>query len=65
MKVNLIKECPFCGTVTAIKVEAGAYRKYAEGELAQRAFPELTPAEREVVITGMCIDCQHKIFGED
>ena len=29
----------------------------------QRAFPYLSADEREVLITGMCYDCQAKVFG--
>ena len=37
--------------------------KYEAGELIQNAFPNLTPAEREFIITGITEDEWKDIFG--
>ena len=37
--------------------------KYEEGELIQKAFPNLTPAEREFIMTGITEDEWKDIFG--
>jgi hypothetical protein len=35
------------------------------GELAQRAFPELTAGQREAIMTGTCDPCWDQMFAED
>ncbi len=57
------KTCPFCGKTTIITVNKNDYDKWQEDTLIQRAFPYLSADEREVLITGMCYDCQAKVFG--
>jgi len=37
--------------------------KYEAGELIQKAFPNLTPAEREFIMTGITEDEWKDIFG--
>jgi len=39
-------------TVHTIEVDSGAYGRWKEGWSAQDAFPELTPFELELIITG-------------
>lgn len=63
MRVNLIGNCVFCNRGWAVKVNQTDLERYEEGELAQNAFPYLTPTERECIISGMCPACQDKIFG--
>ena len=41
-------------TVHSIEVDSEAYDKWKEGWSAQDAFPELTPFELELIITGEC-----------
>ena len=63
--VELLMQCPFCGTPHAVTVNAEDYIKYEEGALVQVAFPYLNATERESIISSMCPDCQAKIFGEE
>lgn len=59
--VNLI--CPFCNKEHIVKVKAHEWALYQYGELAQNAFPQLTPTEREQIISHLCPQCQSKVFG--
>lgn len=64
MKIEISKVCPFCGAVSTVEVEEKAYTKWQNGELIQRAMPNKSSAEREILITGLCLKCQAKIFGD-
>lgn len=58
--------CGMCDRVTERKLDitsAQLYR-YRNGHgLIQEIFPNLDPADREFIKTGMCADCQQLIFG--
>ena len=62
MRVGM--NCVFCGDVHYVDVNPDAYKRWVEGELIQRAMPELSPTQREQLISKMCPKCQVKIFGE-
>ena len=62
-KINLEMICPFCGQVHSVEVLETSYVMYKAGELAQNAFPYLSRAEREQIISHICIKCQADIFG--
>ena len=57
--------CPFCGADHEVEVNLVAYYKGMGGELIQRAMPDLTPTEREQLISHICPKCQDSIFGTD
>ena len=58
--------CPFCGKLTEIEVDEKTFARYQAGEvLIQDAFPELNASERELLITGMCFDCQDRVFNDE
>ena len=65
MKKNLTItiQCPFCGDFHEVDVNETAYNNWRGGELIQNAMPDLTPTQREQLISGLCIKCQEKIFG--
>lgn len=65
MKKNLTVTCycPFCRTHHKVKVNAKAYDRWMAGELIQHAMPDLTPTEREQLISNLCPECQKKVFG--
>lgn len=62
---NVIIEinCPFCGTIHYVAVNEKNYEAWINGELIQNAMPELTPTEREQLISNLCPKCQENIFG--
>lgn len=56
--------CPMCEHLHCVATTNEQYAKYAGGELAQVAFADLTPTEREQIISHICPACQKKIFGQ-
>ena len=60
--VVIEKKCPFCGQVTTITIPTEKYIKWQEGESIQKAMPNLSAVSRESLISGLCWDCQDKIF---
>ena len=61
--INLLITCPICGVTYEVAVPAEGYMAWQSGELIQNAMPELSADERECLISGICLDCQKKIFG--
>ena len=57
-------QCPFCGDYHDVAVNEIAYDNWMGGELIQNAMPNLTPTEREQLISHLCPSCQKKVFGE-
>ena len=61
--LNIGRRCPFCGAVTIVTVDEDGLNAYNEGALVQKAFPDMSATEREVLISGICPKCQDDIFG--
>ena len=53
MRINVAVTCPFCGTDNAVEVNLAQYEAWQNGELIQNAMPDLTPIEREQLISGL------------
>ena len=63
---TVCKVCPKCGKKNYIEMSDEQYQKYTEGsDLIQRIFPEMSPAQKEILITGICEDCWNKLFPID
>lgn len=62
--ITLKFKCPFCGENSFIDVPAEDFEKYFSGELVQNCFPYLDASERELIISGICFECQKDIFKE-
>ena len=60
--IAVMMVCPFCGAVHSVMVDNEQYFNWKNGELIQNAMPELSPTEREQLISGLCPKCQEKIF---
>lgn len=59
-------KCVVCGTPHTIVAPVDAYRKWNNGEAyIQDALPMLTPAERELLLSGICPVCWDKHFGDE
>lgn len=56
-------DCPFCHNEHCVEVNENAYYRWQAGELIQNAMPDLSPTEREQLISGLCPECQEIIFG--
>lgn len=58
------KPCPECGKPHKVNATLEQCVKYVNNEdLVQNIFPELSPGEREYLITGYCEECWNKMFG--
>ena len=55
--------CDDCGDIIQISGTKQQWRQYDEGRLIiQHIFPELSIAEREIMISGICKDCFNNLF---
>jgi hypothetical protein len=58
------RTCPWCGQENSVEMTDEQYDEYTTGaSTIQRIFPELTPATREILITGICGKCWDKYLG--
>ena len=64
MRINVEITCPFCGNDHAVEVDLAQFEAWQDGELIQKAMPDLTLTEREQLISGLCPKCQAEMFGE-
>ena len=55
----------FCGKTHEVEVDFDAYLEWEDGKCIQDAMPNLTPTEREQLISHICPRCQDLIFGEE
>ena len=62
--IELAVTCPFCSKWSKVRITKEKFERYAEGkEKVQDIFPELSADDREILISGICLDCQKKVFG--
>ena len=61
--MEVLMYCPICGKEHSVVVDYEAFCDWQNGELIQVAMPNLTPTEREQLISDLCPECQEKIFG--
>lgn len=55
--------CFFCGSSAIVIVSKDGFDKWQAGELVQKAFPEMSPAIREMLITGTHPECWEEMWG--
>lgn len=63
--LTFVGPCVECGGRIAVRTPADAALRFQAGSYAQDVFPELSPGEREFLISGICDACWDKIFGID
>jgi len=63
--ITLTGTCRICHTPDEIVVPEAHYEAWRNGALIQIAMPDLTPGQREFVISQTCDACFTKLFGED
>lgn len=63
--ITISIECPFCGKTHYVIVKEADYRRWQDGEFAQKAFPYLSATEREQLISQMCPNCQKSFFEDE
>lgn len=61
---KISKVCPFCGHVSEIWVDDEVLKRMEDGELIQSILPEVPASEREVLISGICINYQEEVFAD-
>ena len=64
MRTNVAMTCTFCRQFHLVEVDLEQLEAWRNGELIQNAMPDLTPTEREQLISGLCPKCQAKMFGD-
>ena len=63
-KVRIETRCPFCGQTHEVEVYEADYMAWEFGDIkAQDAFPYLSVADRERLISGICPECWEETFG--
>ena len=60
--VTLHKQCISCHENFAVSVPAEGYVKWQKGDLIQDAMPEVSVADRELLISGVCGKCFDMMF---
>ena len=65
MMIEINRVCPFCGCSTVLNVSKIGFDKWTNGELVQKAFPTMSATDREILISGICSECQIGVFGLD
>lgn len=58
-------QCPECQDTNIVTVQDKDYDAWQEGVHAQDAFPYLSDAQRELLISGIDNNCWNKIFEFD
>ena len=58
-------KCRECQQIKFVEASEDGVKKWQQGELIQRALPELTAEEREMLISRICPECWNKMFKED
>lgn len=64
-KMTIKMECVWCGKEHSIVCSRDGFTAWRLGDLCQKAMPELSATEREQLISGICPDCQNKIWVSD
>lgn len=65
MTIMVPTTCPFCGHTTYIQCDKDAYDRWQNGMSIQDAMPDMTPEDREMLISGICPSCWDDMFGEE
>jgi hypothetical protein len=56
--ININRVCVFCDRSSmSFILDANKVRRWQNGEYIQDVFPELTPNEREMLISSVCPKC--------
>lgn len=63
MNVQVItRACPMCLEPTYLDVDEDGLLKWEAGSFIQDAFPSLTRDQRELLLTGLHLECWNKAF---
>lgn len=53
----IVRECVFCKQVKRVLVTGQGLWAWEHGEFVQKAFPDLDPGDRELLVSGVCDPC--------
>lgn len=56
-RARILVKCRVCGQEHSLLTSESGYQQWIDGELIQRAMPELKPNDRELLISGTCSGC--------
>lgn len=56
--------CPYCGKQYSIRVDVRDLLSYYDGAYIQDVFPYDDSSSREHLVSGLCLECQEKLFEE-
>jgi hypothetical protein len=62
---TILRTCMLCGQPSEVDVPAQGLWNWEHGEFVQKAFPGLSPAERETVMNGSHDVCFNVAFREE
>ena len=58
--------CPLCNNCYEVPVDIEDFMNWdSDTVFVQDAFPQLTPAQREQLVTGICPTCWDTLFAEE
>lgn len=57
--------CGGCGECKILSAPAANWNAYWSGALVQNAFPDMSPDDRELLISGICGPCYDSLFPPD
>lgn len=61
--VDITVKCPFCGDFSTVAdIPRKEWEAYENGELAQKSLVSLNAVDREILISGICKNCQETVF---
>lgn len=63
--VILEARCQKCKTTKRILVDPNGYHRWINGMVIQRALPDLSREQREILISGYCGPCFDELFPND
>lgn len=63
--MKLAVRCLSCDEVTELEVSEAGFRAWKKGQLIQLALPELSAAERELLISETCGPCFDNLFEDE
>ena len=63
--VIVFRTCPFCKKEQRKEYPIEGYARFMQGAHVQDCFPDMTPDDREFLITGICPTCWDLTFGGD
>ena len=60
---TLVVECPACGIESVVQVDPVGYERWKNNEgYLKNLCPELTRAEREIILSGVCDACWQAVW---